>query len=195
MFICNSRPVVGSSSFTCVSDNDRSRTSVSKKLEQVVSNDLTMFLRWRQHPKETNARRSLFLSFSLSRQTEREAERQRTSLSICSHTHTYRRSRIVLDAMQPFIEQPHIVLEPKSTYLLENQTARLECRAIRTRQIFFNCDTRWLPENEHRKSTTLDVSDRSSMPTSSKRECFFRLRTRAMCCWWRRLSWRAIKMN
>jgi hypothetical protein len=39
--------------------------------------------------------------------------------------------------MQPIIEQPQFVLEPKSSFLFENRPVQLECKAIRTRQIFF----------------------------------------------------------
>ncbi|CAF1039259.1 unnamed protein product [Adineta ricciae] len=60
--------------------------------------------------------------------------------------------------MQPLIEQPQFLLEPKSLYIFENQPIQLECKAIRTRQIFFNCDNKWVPENEHIKST--EINDR-----------------------------------
>ncbi|CAF0878538.1 unnamed protein product [Adineta steineri] len=55
--------------------------------------------------------------------------------------------------MQPFIEQPQFLLEPKSLFIFENQPVKIECQAIRSRQIFFNCDNKWVPENEHIKST------------------------------------------
>ncbi|CAF1252486.1 unnamed protein product [Adineta steineri] len=55
--------------------------------------------------------------------------------------------------MQPFVEQPQFLLEPKSSYIFENRPVKLECKAIRTRQIFFNCDNKWVPEHEHAKST------------------------------------------
>ena len=61
--------------------------------------------------------------------------------------------------MQPFIEQPQFLLEPKSSYLVDSRPVRLECRAIRARQIFFNCHNKWVPELEHDKSTTVNVSD------------------------------------
>ncbi|CAF3354944.1 unnamed protein product [Rotaria socialis] len=55
--------------------------------------------------------------------------------------------------MQPFVEQPQFLLEPKSSFIFENLPVKLECKAIRTRQIFFNCDNKWVPESEHVKST------------------------------------------
>lgn len=55
--------------------------------------------------------------------------------------------------MQPFVEQPQFLLEPKSSFLFENHPVKLECKAIRARQIFFNCDNKWVPEQEHTKST------------------------------------------
>ncbi|CAF1657712.1 unnamed protein product [Adineta ricciae] len=55
--------------------------------------------------------------------------------------------------MQPFVEQPQFLLEPKSSFIFENRPIKLECKAIRTRQIFFNCDNKWVPEQEHAKST------------------------------------------
>ncbi|CAF2760646.1 unnamed protein product [Rotaria sp. Silwood2] len=55
--------------------------------------------------------------------------------------------------MQPFVEQPQFLLEPKSSFIIENRPVKLECKAIRTRQIFFNCDNKWVPEHEHTKST------------------------------------------
>jgi hypothetical protein len=60
--------------------------------------------------------------------------------------------------MQPFVEQPQFLLEPKSSFLFENRPIKLECKAIRTRQIFFNCDNKWVPEHEHTKSTETNVS-------------------------------------
>ena len=60
--------------------------------------------------------------------------------------------------MQPFVEQPQFLLEPKSSFIFENRPIKLECKAIRTRQIFFNCDNKWVPENEHTKSTETNVS-------------------------------------
>lgn len=62
--------------------------------------------------------------------------------------------------MQPtFIEQPEFLLEPKSSFLFENHPIRIQCKAIRSRQIFFNCDNKWLPEQEHNKSTETNVSE------------------------------------
>ncbi|UJR15255.1 hypothetical protein I4U23_002210 [Adineta vaga] len=58
--------------------------------------------------------------------------------------------------MQPLIEQPQFLLEPKSIFIFENHPIQLECKAIRTRQIFFNCDNKWVPENEHIKSTEIN---------------------------------------
>ncbi|CAF2079760.1 unnamed protein product [Rotaria magnacalcarata] len=55
--------------------------------------------------------------------------------------------------MQPFVEQPQFVFEPKSSFIIESRPIKLECKAIRTRQIFFNCDNKWVPEHEHTKST------------------------------------------
>ena len=63
----------------------------------------------------------------------------------------------VLDEMQPFIEQPEFLLEPKSSLIFENQPIRLQCKAVRSRQIFFNCDNKWLSEQEHIKSTETNV--------------------------------------
>ncbi len=63
----------------------------------------------------------------------------------------------VLDEMQPFIEQPEFLLEPKSSLIFENHPIQLQCKAIRTRQIFFNCDNKWLSEQEHIKSTETNV--------------------------------------
>ena len=59
--------------------------------------------------------------------------------------------------MQLGIEQPQFLLEPTSTYVLENQPIELQCQAIRARQIFFNCDQKWIHEQEHRKSTEINV--------------------------------------
>lgn len=60
--------------------------------------------------------------------------------------------------MQPFVEQPQFLVEPKSSFIFENQPVKLECKAIRTRQIFFNCDNKWVPESEHIKSVETNVS-------------------------------------
>jgi hypothetical protein len=60
--------------------------------------------------------------------------------------------------MQPFVEQPQFLLEPKSSFIFENRPVKLECKAIRSRQIFFNCDNKWVPEHEHSKSTETNVS-------------------------------------
>jgi hypothetical protein len=60
--------------------------------------------------------------------------------------------------MQPFVEQPQFLLEPKSSLIFENRPIQLECKAIRTRQIFFNCDNKWVPEHDHAKSTETNVS-------------------------------------
>lgn len=65
---------------------------------------------------------------------------------------------VILDEMQPFVEQPQFLLEPKSSFIFENQPVKLECKAIRTRQIFFNCDNKWVPEYEHKKTTETNVS-------------------------------------
>jgi len=65
--------------------------------------------------------------------------------------------RVVLDEMQPFVEQPEFLLEPKSSFIFENHPIKLQCKAIRTRQIFFNCDNKWVPEHEHIKSTETNV--------------------------------------
>jgi len=65
--------------------------------------------------------------------------------------------RVVLDEMQPFVEQPEFLLEPKSSFIFENHPIKLQCKAIRTRQIFFNCDNKWIPEHEHIKSTETNV--------------------------------------
>jgi hypothetical protein len=59
--------------------------------------------------------------------------------------------------MQPFIEQPEFLLEPNSSFIFENHPIKLQCKAIRTRQIFFNCDNKWVPEHEHIKSTETNV--------------------------------------
>ena len=67
-------------------------------------------------------------------------------------------SRVVLDEMRPFVEQPQFLLEPNSTFVFENAPIELECKAIRARQIFFNCDHKWVPEHEHIKSTETNVS-------------------------------------
>lgn len=81
--------------------------------------------------------------------------------------------------MQPFIEQPQFLLEPKSSYLLDTKPVQLECQAIRTRQIFFNCDNKWLPEQEHRKSTTLNVS--SAIHLDIERSiCLFRIKAMSL---------------
>lgn len=58
--------------------------------------------------------------------------------------------------MQPFIEQPEFVLQPKSSFVFENHPVQLECQAIHARQIFFNCDNKWVPEQEHIKSNETD---------------------------------------
>lgn len=55
--------------------------------------------------------------------------------------------------MQPFVEQPQFILEPTSSFSIDNRPVKLQCKAIRTRQIFFNCDNKWVPEHEHKKST------------------------------------------
>ena len=100
--------------------------------------------------------RSLSSFFSTA---EREKEHEHSSTSIHQRHCLKSCSRWdCFDRMQPFIEQPQFLLEPKSSYLLDTKPVQLECQAIRTRQIFFNCDNKWLPEQEHRKSTTLNVS-------------------------------------
>ncbi|CAF2704898.1 unnamed protein product [Rotaria sp. Silwood2] len=63
--------------------------------------------------------------------------------------------------MQPFVEQPQFLLEPKSSFLFENLPVKLECKAIRTRQIFFNCDNKWVPEHEHMKS--IETNDKGNV--------------------------------
>ncbi|CAF3795801.1 unnamed protein product [Rotaria sordida] len=63
--------------------------------------------------------------------------------------------------MQPFVEQPQFLLEPKSSLLFENLPVKLECKAIRTRQIFFNCDNKWVPEHEHIKS--IETNDKGNV--------------------------------
>jgi hypothetical protein len=60
--------------------------------------------------------------------------------------------------MQPFVEQPEFLLEPKSSFIFENQPVQLQCKAIRARQIFFNCDNKWVSEHEYTKSTETNVS-------------------------------------
>ena len=60
--------------------------------------------------------------------------------------------------MQPFVEQPNSLSNRKSSFILDHQPVKLQCKAIRTRQIFFNCDNKWVPEHEHNKSTETDVS-------------------------------------
>ena len=60
--------------------------------------------------------------------------------------------------MQPFVEQPQFILEPTSSFSIDNRPVKLQCKAIRTRQIFFNCDNKWVPEHEHKKSTETNVS-------------------------------------
>lgn len=60
--------------------------------------------------------------------------------------------------MQPFVEQPQFILEPKSSFIIDNQSVQLQCKAIRTRQIFFNCDNKWVPEQEHQKETETNVT-------------------------------------
>jgi len=66
--------------------------------------------------------------------------------------------RVVLDAMQPFIEQPEFLLQPKSSFVFEHHPVQLQCQAIHARQIFFNCDNKWVPEQEHLKSNDTDVN-------------------------------------
>ena len=60
--------------------------------------------------------------------------------------------------MQPFVEQPQFILEPTSSFSIDNRPVKLQCKAVRTRQIFFNCDNKWVPEHEHQKSTETNVS-------------------------------------
>lgn len=60
--------------------------------------------------------------------------------------------------MQPFIEQPEFILQPKSSFVFEHHPVQLQCQAIHARQIFFNCDNKWVPEQEHLKSNDTDVN-------------------------------------
>ena len=60
--------------------------------------------------------------------------------------------------MQAFVEQPQFLIEPKSSFIFDNNPVKLQCKAIRTRQIFFNCDNKWVPEQEYTKSTETNVS-------------------------------------
>ena len=101
-------------------------------------------------------RDAMFSFLSLSRWlffSYQEKEKENGCMSI--HLHW----SIVLDEMQLGIEQPQFLLEPTSTYVLESQPIELQCQAIRTRRIFFNCDQKWLHEQEHRKSSQINVSE------------------------------------
>ena len=158
MFISNSRRVVWGS-YVCVIDHEHpcnlieifwtgkmyfSRNYLEAKGKIVVSYASILFL-------------SFFLSLSPSLASYRRREWE----YVCAHTlMVVSVWRVVLDAMQPFIEQPEFVLEPKSTFIFENHPIRLQCKAIRSRQIFFNCDNKWLPEQEHSKSTETNVRRR-----------------------------------
>ena len=60
--------------------------------------------------------------------------------------------------MQTFVEQPQFIVEPTSSFVYENHPAKLQCKAIRTRQIFFSCDNKWVSEHEYIKSSEINVS-------------------------------------